>query len=104
MPSRLHSYALVGAPLILALILLYLSFFATGSSRGTPENFLIGLAAIMFAILPTRQVIVPPEVQGLTRIDYILGFELLFLVFIGTLKFCNYVLQASSRPSDKPIL
>lgn len=43
-------------------------------------DVLLGIGAGFLAVLPLRQVLVPSEVPGLTRVDFILGAELTLMV------------------------
>jgi hypothetical protein len=67
-----------------ALFIVLLTFVPT--QRGDQLwNVLFGIGAGFLAVLPLRQVLVPDEVPGLTRVDFILGAELTVMValFLG---------------------
>lgn len=57
-------------------------------TRGREYNYTeitVHLAIATLAILPLRAVLVPPDLQGLTRIDYILVIQLLLIVAVAFL-------------------
>jgi hypothetical protein len=68
-------------PLILEGLLLIVILRSAGSDtrRFRPE-VLAGVAAVLFAILPIRQVLVPGSITVLTRVDYMLALEMALLV------------------------
>jgi hypothetical protein len=55
----------------------------TGAKRGLAPDALMGVAAVLLAILPIRLVLVPAEIQELTLVDYWLGFEMALLAAIA---------------------
>ena len=44
------------------------------------SDFLFPLAGLMLTILPLRTVFVPSQITGVTRIDYVLGYQVLILL------------------------
>jgi hypothetical protein len=70
-------------PLMLLLALVLVPF-----SSGRATNFTdvtVNLAVATLAILPLRAVLVPPDLQVLTRIDYILVVQLLIIISVAFL-------------------
>jgi hypothetical protein len=70
-------------PFILSVLLLVVlrSQAPTTKRWLRPEAFL-GIAAVLLAVLPIRLVLVPSDVSSLTFVDYLLGFEMAFLVAV----------------------
>jgi hypothetical protein len=73
--SRAFVWTMALTPLLLFLIAIsHHRNPRTAPSLANP--FSLELAAALLAILPLRQVLVPPEVRGLTTVDFLLGTEL----------------------------
>ncbi len=72
--------SLIGIPLLLIALL------ATRLAEGTQRSIdgLVGVIAIMLAILPIRAVLVPGEITSLTLVDFALACEMGLLAF-GTM-------------------
>jgi hypothetical protein len=95
-PTRAYVYAIAAVPFVLAILLGRVWLFR---AEGAPfQEVLVGLSAVLLTILPLRAVLVPPELSGLTRMDYLLGVELLLLLLVGVVQFLR------STWSSKPIL
>jgi Domain of unknown function (DUF4436) len=68
-------------PMILALLMIIVVL-----ARSSKEQFsfgaaeLAGIGAVLLAILPVRQVLVPPSATQLTLVDYILGLEMAVMI------------------------
>jgi hypothetical protein len=81
----LFSFSLALVPILL-MVVLFIVARTTRQAKGL--DFLIGSAAILFAVLPIRAVLVPSGLSTLTLIDYLLGWEVgilaLFAVWSGT--------------------
>jgi hypothetical protein len=77
--TRLFVLSLALIPLLL-IALLILRWLSEGSARST--DGLVGVAAIMLAILPIRLVLVPSEITSLTLVDFILGAEMALLAAV----------------------
>jgi hypothetical protein len=73
---------IVAIPFLIEIFLIILLVRQGSGVRG-PE-LLAGAATVLLAILPIRQVLVPPSVEELTLIDYLLGVEVAILVSIGS--------------------
>jgi hypothetical protein len=91
-PGRIRLFVIATAaiPLLLTCLLLIV---LVGSWRETPIRrrekpnrigieILVGVAAILLAVLPIRAVLVPAGFVGVTLVDYGLGFEMAFLAFV----------------------
>jgi len=52
--------------------------------RFGPEGF-FGIAAVLLAVLPIRAVLVPSNLNTLTAVDYLLGFEMALLAAVAVL-------------------
>ena len=88
------AYPLAFVPALLGLTI----FSLVGSPRGFrgdegagtsvgwegAEAFVTGLAVLILTVLPLRLVLVPTEVPGITRLDLILGVEVMLLVVGAT--------------------
>jgi hypothetical protein len=89
---RLHRTALtqtyvllIGViPLVLELLLVtvLLGRRSESATRPGPE-LLAGVAAVLLAILPIRQVLVPSGIGVLTLVDYVLGLEMAILAAVA---------------------
>jgi hypothetical protein len=80
-----YVYAAAAVPLCLALLLLPEMRRQLKNPR-RPSELLVGLAAAALAVLPLRTVLVPNEIPGLTRVDFVLQIGLALLVIcIGVL-------------------
>jgi hypothetical protein len=73
--TRLFVLALVAIPLLLIVLL------SLRLSDGTPRSIdgLVGVTAIMLAILPIRTVLVPGDISSLTLVDFALATEMALL-------------------------
>jgi len=73
-------------PLILGCLLALVLFSSQFSStRSIGSDGVMGVAAVLLAILPIRLVLVPTEVSELTLVDYLLGFEMTVLASLAAL-------------------
>jgi hypothetical protein len=68
-------------PLLLGGLLLIVIF--KGKVEAVSAGSLAGLAGVLFAILPIRQVLIPAGTNELTLVDYALGLEMAIVVFIA---------------------
>src|SRR5687767_7752891 len=68
------AYAMAIIPLAIAALLLHILFLARPGRDEPVTHLLLNVAAAMIAVLPLRQVLVPQEITGLTRVDLLLGF------------------------------
>jgi hypothetical protein len=73
--TRLFVLALIAIPLLLIVLL------SLRLSEGTPRSIdgLVGVTAIMLAILPIRTVLVPGDITSLTLVDFALATEMALL-------------------------
>jgi len=87
-------YAVALLPLVL-LLLVTISLFSGAASSITEQTW--NLAGFTIAISALRTILVPSDVQGLTRIDYMLVIQL--LVITSLIAFLNgwHVLVSASR-------
>lgn len=81
--SRATGIFVVGV--LLVPILLFFGLWLLGylNRRQPPTELFIGAAAVIVALLPIREVLVPPKTSGLTLVDYALGFELTLLAALA---------------------
>jgi hypothetical protein len=85
-PGRLiwYSYELALIPLALIAVLGYQLYRRWRRGNPAPTHEItFEVAAILLALLPLRQVLVPSDVVGLTIIDTILGLEIALLIVIA---------------------
>ena len=88
--SLLYVYGIAISPLLLY----FTSFYTMQFSKSTSGNkssqdegisagtkLVLELAITLIAVVSLRQVFVPQDIQGLTRIDYLLGVELAVAMF-----------------------
>lgn len=79
-----------------------LSFYVrTRRQRGASDNAAaMELAAALLALIALRQVFVPTDITGLTRLDFVLGAQLLAVCWLMAV---TYVADPSpSRPAKQP--
>lgn len=81
--TRLFVLCLVGVPLVL--IALMVAALATTPPRSA--GTLVGVVAIMLAILPIRSVLVPSEISSLTLVDFALALEMAALAAGAALRY-----------------
>jgi hypothetical protein len=78
---KIYVLLLAAIPLVLAaLIIIVISSQRRGRTRSFGPVELAGVGAVLLAILPIRQVLVPPGVTQLTFVDYLLGAEMAVIV------------------------
>jgi hypothetical protein len=77
-----YVYAITLIPGLFAVILFRMFLLSRNVSATGVQSTLVGTVAVLLAILPLRGVLVPAEIQGLTRVDLILGMEALFVAFV----------------------
>lgn len=91
-------YAVACLPLVLLLALV--SILVSSGRASNFTDITVNLAVATLAILPLRAVLVPSDLQGLTRIDYILMLQLLIVI---SMAFLLNGLQLWTSPSkDEP--
>jgi hypothetical protein len=78
--SRTQGFAYAVAFLPLALMIALVSILFTHGREYNYTNITVHLAVATLSILPLRAVLVPSDLQGLTRIDYILVIQLLLII------------------------
>lgn len=82
-PARIVWYsfelALIPALVLLSLIVFQVESTRTSQNQPRPHDIAFGFTAILLAILPLRQVLVPSAIPGLTLIDAIFGMEIILL-------------------------
>ncbi len=78
---KLYVLFIASIPLILGVLLMVM----LGRRRSEPvgPEGIVGVAAVLLAILPIRLVLVPAEVHILTVVDYVLGLEMAILAAIA---------------------
>lgn len=74
-------WLILSLPILLGLAILLRGFLR----EPTGSETLIGLGAILIAILPLRAVVVPADVRGLSLVDYILGSEMALLALVAVI-------------------
>jgi hypothetical protein len=82
--TQLFVYLVAFLPLAL-LTALVTGALLTSGGESTVTSITVNLAVATLAILPLRAVLVPPDLQGLTRIDYILVIQLLLIISVAFL-------------------
>jgi hypothetical protein len=84
--TQLFAYLVAFLPLALLAALVTGALLAAPSdNESTVTSITVNLAVATLAILPLRAVLVPPDLQGLTRIDYILVIQLLLIISVAFL-------------------
>jgi hypothetical protein len=78
--AKVFVFGLLCVPLLLAIALL--THVASLSARGNID-VLIGVGAILVALLPLRLVLVPTDIVGVTLVDVVLGTEVSILAAIA---------------------
>jgi len=82
--TQLFVYLVAFLPLALLTALVTGALLSSGG-ESTVTGITVNLAVATLAILPLRAVLVPPDLQGLTRIDYILVIQLLLIISVAFL-------------------
>jgi hypothetical protein len=82
--TQLFVYLVAFLPLALLTALVTGALLSSGG-ESTVTSITVNLAVATLAILPLRAVLVPPDLQGLTRIDYILVIQLLLIISVAFL-------------------
>jgi hypothetical protein len=91
-------YCIALSPLILLCSLIWLGISRRNSAGAAALEVVVGL----LALLPLRQVLVPPNITELTWLDTILGLE--FILFVGWLAITVLFLESSdTKQVDNPI-
>ncbi len=81
---KLYVMLIVAIPLVLeALLVIVLFRRREEEGRRLGPEVLAGVAAVLLAILPIRQVLVPSSISVLTFVDYMLGLEMAILAAIA---------------------
>lgn len=81
--SRTQGFTYAIALLPLALMIALVSILFTHGREYNYTNVTVHLAVATLSILPLRAVLVPPDLKGLTRIDYILVAQLLVIISVA---------------------
>jgi hypothetical protein len=89
---RVSSYFVASIPIVFVLMLVYMWLY---SGRPPGASTVIETALAMIALLQIRELLVPPEVKGLTRIDILLSLSLLTVVFLALTQFGVEVWKSS---------
>lgn len=93
--TYVHVFALV--PMAFFLLFVHLLFFNPTTRTAPLGDFLIALSASTLAILPLRAVLVPPQLQGITRADFFLGLGMVLLVALAMVRYA-WDLWSYGRP------
>lgn len=94
-----RTYVVALVPLAFALLFLHLLFINPTTRMIPLSDFLMALAGTVLAVLPLRVVLVPAEIEGLTRVDTLLGVGLLTLTALGLARYGRDVLLTARRSS-----
>jgi amino acid permease len=86
-PEQWFIEAVALVPVIFALLFLHLLFLHPRYRGLGLETFLVPLIAAILAILPLRLVLVPSNIEGLTRVDVALGAGLVLTVAVALAKY-----------------
>jgi hypothetical protein len=93
--TRLFVLCLVGVPLVLIALMVVALVGTPPRSAAT----LVGVVAIMLAILPIRSVLVPSEISSLTLVDFALALEMAALAAGAALRYLWPWHPADPRPN-----
>jgi hypothetical protein len=94
-PARTELYVVAVALIPLVFALLLLAVFLRRPRKDAGPEGIVGVAAVLLAILPIRLVLVPSEISGLTLVDYGLGVEMAILAALAC-----FVVWLGLAPSD----
>jgi hypothetical protein len=81
-------------PLVLCLLIAHMLFSSASRNRENGDfvrDLILAVAGVVIAILPLRAVLVPPEVQGLSQVDVILGSELVLIVCLALIGYALHI-------------
>jgi hypothetical protein len=87
----LYDYSVALIPLLFAVLFLHLLFFSQHFPHKIFEEFTEALLVVILAVLPLRVVLVPAELDSLTRIDLILGLGLVLVVSVAVGKYATEI-------------
>ena len=76
-------YVLSLVPLCIVAVMVHLTLTARELDSAMVLQLIVGLAAVLFTVLPLRIVLVPGGIGGLTRLDYVLGLMMAILLLAG---------------------
>jgi len=93
--TRTYTYGMALLPTLLGLLLWHMLVVSRNRKEQSPGTFMLEAAAVMLAVMPLRAVLVPPDAQGLTRVDLILGFGLVVIVSAVLVKYSMDVWNAT---------
>lgn len=94
--SQLYIYLVALAPLIVITIVAVL-VLAGKRLHDDARDYVIGVALAILAILPTRSVLVPSDIVGLTMVDYIFGLEIMSSVVLVSLYYVRTMIDSSRQ-------
>jgi hypothetical protein len=89
--TRVFVYAMAAIPIVLGAFLFHVLFLGKTLSGEPVHHLLLNVAAAMLAVLPLRQVLVPQEITGLTRIDLVLGLGLVLIISLSLLRYATLI-------------
>lgn len=95
--TRVYTYLIGIIPILFGLVLAHMRFSPHGRERSQSPDFLIGAVVGTLAVLPLRQILVPAELRGLTRLDFLLGLGVGTVVGIALLGYGILVLRDAVR-------
>lgn len=100
----LFVYVCASIPLIFSIVFIDALFFRSPREPLSAQEFMLPLVAAVLAVLPIRVVLVPGDILGLTRVDFVLGFGLTCIVAIGIARYVVDTFHRNASPSvaDSP--
>lgn len=101
--SQIYIYSVAMIPLMFALLFLHLLFFSRHFQHKIFEEFTEALIVAILAVLPLRVVLVPSQLEELTRVDLVLGMGLVLIVAVAMGKYASEVWGASAEPYVSPV-
>lgn len=93
----IYIYALASIPFFLALLIVALLAFSRTSSDHSA--YILGLFSIALIALPLRTVLVPADIEGLTRVDLLLGADILLVAMLAALITAFRPVQSGEHPN-----
>ncbi|HZT95388.1 MAG TPA: hypothetical protein VFB34_00995 [Chloroflexota bacterium] len=97
-------YAVACIPLLFAILFFHLLFISRGEGGGLGksfEHFTEALVLSVLSVLPLRVVLVPGNIDGLTRVDLVLGLGLVAIVTVAAGKYVSEIWGFKGTPQTE---
>jgi hypothetical protein len=98
--SILFIYSVALVPLLLFALLAHLIVVTRKEPTTATDliSWIIAVAATSLTVLPLRAVLVPANISSMTRLDFLLGLELLLLISLVVYRYWTFVIRRLAAP------